>query len=451
MSDNIVGIVGATLTAGERLSGSMGVGRFVVNDYVITLAEAPEGEGYTLTIARGSQVQTATLRGMTPEQYEAVMAMLAQALREARSAGEAALGAYPTNAVSGAAVSFPDGADDLPVKALTVYLMPIQAGSGDPGPSNVRPLTGRTGATVTRLGKNLANIADNSYTSSGVVFTVSGGAVRMTGRSTGTINRTIGTVRLSAGVTYAISGSRSSGIANKDILRIDLRAAGGSVIASGDSYSGFAYTPAADVTAQVNIRLASGRTIDATLYPQVEAGRTATDFEPYAPTSWAVDWSGEAGTVYGGALDVTRGLLSVCPYYAAYAGEPLAGPWVSSRDVYAPGTTPTAGAQVVDLGGATTDYQLSPVEVLTLMGANTFSADAGDLSLIYRADPTLFAARGQTEDDMTADAPIASGAYFQIGSTLYRAAAAIATGETIVPGGNCAATGIAEALNLLNA
>ena len=44
MSDNIVGIVGATLTAGERLSGSMGVGRFVVNDYVITLAEAPEGD-----------------------------------------------------------------------------------------------------------------------------------------------------------------------------------------------------------------------------------------------------------------------------------------------------------------------------------------------------------------------------------------------------------------------
>ena len=30
-----------------------------------------------------------------------------------------------------------------------------------------------------QLGKNLANIADNSYTSSGVVFTVSGGAVRM--------------------------------------------------------------------------------------------------------------------------------------------------------------------------------------------------------------------------------------------------------------------------------
>ena len=95
-------------------------------------------------------------------------------------------------------------------------------------------------------------------------------------------------------------------------------------------------------------------------------------------------------------------------------------------------------------------FQLSPIEVLTLLGANTIYADCGEVNATYRADPTLYATRGQTEDDMTADSPIANGKYFQIGNTLYKATAAIATGETIVPGTNCAVTSIAEALNLLN-
>ena len=172
------------------------------------------------------------------------------------------LGAYPTDTATGHVVEISDGAENIPVKNFVINIEPVQSGSGDPSPDNVRPISGWTGANVN----------------------------------------------------------------------------------------------------------ANGTTIPIT-FPS------------------------EAGTVYGGALDVTRGLLSVCPYYAAYAGEPLAGPWVSSRDVYAPGATPTAGAQVVHLGGATTDYQLNPVEVLTLLGANTFSADSGETTVTYRADPTQYIAR----------------------------------------------------------
>ena len=34
-------------------------------------------------------------------------------------------------------------------------------------------------------------------------------------------------------------------------------------------------------------------------------------------------------------------------------------------------------------------YQLTPQEVSTLLGGNTFSCDAGKVSLKYRADPSL--------------------------------------------------------------
>lgn len=248
------------------------------------------------------------------------------------------LAMYPTDTAEGASVAISDGADNLPLKAMQL---------------RIASESGVTGVSVTRLGKNVANIADNSYTRDGVTFTMSGGAVRMTGTSTGTINRAIGTARLLAGVTYAISGTKSSGITDANTLRIDLRNPGGSVIASGDSYNGFGYTPEEDVTAQVNIRLASGQTIDATLYPQVEAGQAATSYTPYAPTVYAVDWSDVAGTAHDVVLDVLTGALTA--------------------------------------DGAA--YAVTPVDVRTLLGVNTFSSDAGTITVTWRADIAAYVAR----------------------------------------------------------
>ena len=43
---------------------------------------------------------------------------------------------------SGSIASFSDGGDDLPMKSLKVNIVPTQSGSGDPSPSNVRPISG---------------------------------------------------------------------------------------------------------------------------------------------------------------------------------------------------------------------------------------------------------------------------------------------------------------------
>ncbi len=61
------------------------------------------------------------------------------------------LASFPTDTISNVPVaSFSDGADGIPVKALTVNITPVQSGSGDPSPDNVRPISGWTGANVSR-------------------------------------------------------------------------------------------------------------------------------------------------------------------------------------------------------------------------------------------------------------------------------------------------------------
>ena len=60
------------------------------------------------------------------------------------------LGLYPaglTRSASGAAASF--NADQIaPLDSLVVSITPVQSGSGDPSPENVRPISGWTGANI---------------------------------------------------------------------------------------------------------------------------------------------------------------------------------------------------------------------------------------------------------------------------------------------------------------
>ena len=146
---------------------------------------------------------------------------------------------------------------------------------------------------------------------------------------------------------------------------------------------------------------------------QVEFGTSATDFAPYSnicpisgfsaanivvsPTTTAGDGTtytvsfGAAGTVYGGTLDVVNGTLTVTHgQIASYAGETLSGAWISDRDAYAAGTTPTTGAQVVYELATPQTYTLTPTEVVLLTGANNVWSDTGDVSLVYDVGGTPY-------------------------------------------------------------
>lgn len=258
----------------------------------------------------------------------------------------------------------------------------------------------------------------------------------------------------------------------------------------------------------VYILIKSGTTINSEVSLQMERGSNLGTFEQYKSDIYSFNWLDSVGNIYGGNLDTINGSLlvdraklvlgdfsdwswdSTTQSYTANVSAGMPGlkvgdiicnafPYIpfsnignvnigisisnSGSSIYVKDNEHSGSSDLSDFilsiqsieaafkVSSTSTYQLIPIEVKTYLGDNTIYADCGDIDLVYRADPTLFASKGQTEDDMIANNNITDGSYFQIGSTLYKATSSIATGETIVPGSNCVTTSIAEALNLLNA
>lgn len=119
-------------------------------------------------------------------------------------------------------------------------------------------------------------------------------------------------------------------------------------------------------------------------------GKETTD-PGYIGNTYIIDWDDEAGTVYGGTLNANTGVLTVTDAnIESYAGETLPSTWISDRDVYEEGTTPTVGAQVIYKLAEAVTYQLDPVVIKTLLGRNDIFASTGDISVQYRADTKLY-------------------------------------------------------------
>ena len=277
------------------------------------------------------------------------------------------------------------------VYGLTVYIEPVQAGSGDPSPDNVRPITGWTGAKVTRTGKNLIYPKYSGRTNNGVTYTVNeNGTISASGTATGgsyaapnLTNEPDKMILLHAG-TYYLSGGKS---ANK-VIYLGGRYVDGTVFsASYDRGTGAKYVFTKDVYVYPQINIVNGTETDDTFYIQLELGSTATSYELYQGETYDITFPTEAGTVYGGTDDVVGGgLTDEWAEIPSYNGETITEPWLSSMDAYTPGATPTTGAQVVYKLTTPITYHLPPQEVSTIAGLNNILADTGDVSVEYAAD-----------------------------------------------------------------
>lgn len=132
---------------------------------------------------------------------------------------------YVTDTASGAIASFPDGADNIPVKSLAVDIEPVQSGSGDPSPTNIRPISGHTSAVVT--------VSPTTDAQDGTSYTIDLGGTRYGGTldvTTGvlTVETEIKTLNGSEGFwsgTAVASGTRrfytDTSYANKAIVACD--------------------------------------------------------------------------------------------------------------------------------------------------------------------------------------------------------------------------------------
>ena len=295
--------------------------------------------------------------------------------------------------VSGPLASWNDPVGGLPLKSLIAAFEPIQSGTGDPSPENVRPISGRDSVTITRTALNmfggtllrdgvkaaLPNATDN--TEDGYIsFASTTPFVKNITDDCGLS----GKFKENTQYTFILTLRKSSG--NGSNLRI--------------YYTDYSYTTISlsqsrekEVVVVVTARgknvyaLSKTNGAGTTYLYYNESGifegvHTAADFVPYNGQQIAVQFD---DTVYGGSLDVTTGVMTVeWENIASYDGETLPGEWISDRDVYAEGTTPTTGAQVCYKLAEPLTVQLSPTEITSLLGQNNLWSDAGDVSVTWK-------------------------------------------------------------------
>ena len=333
---------------------------------------------------------------------------------------------------SGDITMFTDGADDMSLRECVVQIKPVQEGTGDPSPENVRPITGWTGAKVQRTGKNLLD-PSQVFTQINYVWYYKNNGFKF-----------------KHGVAYTLSVDRTvSSIRIVDFIDNNI------VLAQAATGAGsVVYTPDSDTIGV--IRLWGPGLIADELNVQLELGSTATDYEPYQSSTYDITFPTEAGTVYGGTLDVVRGVLTVDRHYCVVNPNGVA--QQSSTNGYFWYTTVTSlgipaikdkNAKLVsnrlvansnvsevsqdglitfyqngiirfkEQGGLSLDeykaylesnplticyglatpitYTLTPQEIKTFLGTNNIWADTGDTAVTYPADTKMFVEQNAPE------------------------------------------------------
>ena len=184
---------------------------------------------------------------------------------------------------------------------------PVQSGSGDPSPDNVRPISGWAGMTLTRCGKNLLNPkidTDNYYAS--YASTNSDGSIIVSNSSSSKVYPVTVWTQLPSG-TYTAKFTRISGSGPTE-TEVYLQCNDSSDYSSNIATLG-AKTFTLSEETQVRVMLIADASVSYTASIQIEKGSTATAYELYQEDdTFTVDFG---QTVYGGTLDWSTGLLTV--------------------------------------------------------------------------------------------------------------------------------------------
>lgn len=271
---------------------------------------------------------------------------------------------------SGAIVTIENG--PVTLSSVMVDVNATQAGSGDPSPDNIRPITGFSSVDVFRTGVNVwdEETANGYWGASG-------------GNSDANYLRSKNMMPVKPNAKYYFNFP--SRVVNLYSQGYDKDGAHGRSLAITPN-STLGFTVPSDI---YYIGFAVKKDQYGSTYQNdisVNYPSTDTDYHQYNGTTYTISLG---DTYYGGVLDVTTGVLTVTHgYIASYDGETLPGAWISDRDVYAEGTTPTAGAEVVYELATPIEITLTPEDITAnLMGVNNVWADSGDITVTYKDWP----------------------------------------------------------------
>ena len=268
--------------------------------------------------------QRSTLEGIVSDGVESLQESAQNATEEIEALGQSVLDSIPAdyttlselvdkkadviyNTAAGEIASFNDGADDMKIKRLVVNIEPVQAGSGDPSPNNVRPISGRTAAGVLTTG---VNIWDE-------VWEI--GSIDSFGMPTPGNNDTIRSknyIPCKPNTQYYISPySPASAPAIYAIFMYDINK---NYISLGPINNNILSTGSNVYYLKFRTYVAYGTVYknDITInYPALD-----TSYHAYTGNQIVVMFPTEAGTVYEGTPDIIKGVLPVHSAYNEWTG-----------------------------------------------------------------------------------------------------------------------------------
>ena len=324
---------------------------------------------------------------------------------------------------SGAIVTITDAAAK-PAVGLTVGIEPVQDlhGYDHPWPAGggVNKFAYNSNGDITSRNPNLTRVySESQVTLSGTVTTVNGTTFEQDITS---LVATLGTVVVKS---VLLAGTNDTTI----IPRMYIYNENNVVQRRQNTYFAYSFTYTEGWTYRmalwVNSTASSGDACNVTIGTQIEAGTTESAYAPYSNicpidghNQVTISHSGEdtsdpetltipfGSTIYGGTHNVKTGVMTVTDAkIPSYAGETLPSTWISDRDEYIEGETPTTGAQVVYKLDTPTTIQLTAHQLEMLKGINNLWADTGDVELTYKIIvkiPVIFA---NAPDPDESDAP----------------------------------------------
>ena len=333
-----------------------------------------------------------------------------------------------------------------PLKKCIINIKAVQEGSGDSSPSNVRPINGWSGAEVHTTGQNLCG---STYLMKRIETSMASAVLDYTNNtvqfsSVATTNEAILSSKQipwkeNTQYTFILTGIHSGGTASN--LWIYYTDGSRTLLPHYDQTKTITcFVTAAEKTVLALSKANSSGTT--TLYCDecgiFEGVLTEEDFEPYINCEHVVNWTDQAGTVYGGTLDMLTGVLTVTHGKIIYNGSetwtslgegyyrPLSSmklgfnnstslcdkfPFTSSANVpgiqlgYYGNSTPSVYIRQAEalIGVTTADelkswltanpvevvyplaelitYQLTPQIITSLIGQNNIWVDCGDISI----------------------------------------------------------------------
>lgn len=287
---------------------------------------------------------------------------------------------------------------------------PVQEGSGDPSPENIRPISGRDAVEVTRCGGNLLDV---SRVAENKGCTVDGSTIHVIDTSGWGASYILLARRYPAG-TYTIQIDADTAKHGKFLLRgydaygnmVDVSILP-TMIGYETSYNTYykstllhRYNPSGTHKV-ITFAVQGAAYFQVGLVGATSVEETSANLKNFAlipgttPPVNYTPYTGQTNTltlptaIYGGEVDAVMGDgKRTWEIIDNYAGETIPREWISDRDVYSADKNPTVGAQVAYRLAEPVPFTATGAQSIpALSGTNTVLTDADNATVTGRADP----------------------------------------------------------------